>query len=110
VSGLNQLEQTQRRIIHLMRKSVLAQVADVLTEETASGTEVSLSQGSIATLLGVSRQSVNEALGELKAMRVVETGYRRIKILDTDALITIAEEGTNGGTLNSESAPVRKRA
>jgi len=109
VSGLNQLEQTQRRIIHLMRKSVLAQVADVLTEETSHGSEVSLSQGSIATLLGVSRQSVNEALGELKGRRIVETGYRRIKVLDAQALIAIAEEGTNGGRLPPSGAPMRKR-
>lgn len=92
VSGLNQLERTQRRIIHLMRKSVLAQVADVLTEETAGSSEVSLSQASIATLLGVSRQSVNEALGELRDREIVETGYRRIKILDPDTLMAVASE------------------
>lgn len=92
VSGLNQLEQTQRRIIHLMRKSVLAQVADVLIEETATSAEVSLSQASIATLLGVSRQSVNEALGELREKAIVETGYRRIKVLDPDALLSVAAE------------------
>lgn len=92
VSGLNQLEATQRRVIHLMRKSVLAQVADVLTEETATSPQVRLSQASIATLLGVSRQSVNEALGELRDMGVVETGYRRIQVLDADALLAVAAE------------------
>lgn len=64
----------------------------------------------IATLLGVSRQSVNEALGELKGRRIVETGYRRIKVLDAPALIAIAEQGTNGRTLPAASTPIEKRA
>lgn len=109
VSGLNQLERTQRRIIHLMRKSVLAQVADVLTEETTDSSEVSLSQASIATLLGVSRQSVNEALGNLREMGVVETGYRRIKVLDPDALMAVAGEQNDSST-PSVPASLRNRA
>lgn len=79
-----------------MRKSVLAQVADVLSEESAGESEVSLSQASLAALLGVSRQSVNEALGELRSMRIVETGYRRIIVLDPDALAAVAAEGNHG--------------
>lgn len=106
VSGLNQLEATQRRVIHLMRKSVLAQVADVLAEETAGSSEVSLSQASIATLLGVSRQSVNEALGELREMDVVETGYRRIKVLDPEALLVVATQENNSPT---QPAAIRSR-
>lgn len=96
VSGLNQLEKTQRRIIHLMHKTVLAQVADLLAEEATAGPDVTLSQDSIATLLGVSRQSVNEALGELRAQGVVETGYRRIRILDVDALKEVATLDSSG--------------
>ncbi len=93
VSGLNQLEQTQKRIIHLMRKSVLAQVADLLAEEAISSPVISLSQESIATLLGVSRQSVNESLAKLKDLRIVTTGYRLIKVLDLQALVVTAQEG-----------------
>lgn len=108
VSGLNQLERTQRRIIHLMRKSVLAQVADVLVEETAANSEVSLSQASIATLLGVSRQSVNEALGELRERGMVETGYRRIRILDSQALLAVAaEEGDSPTVPVTTPSPLR---
>ncbi len=92
VSGLNQLERTQRRIIHLMHKTVLAQVADLLAEEAATSSDVSLSQASIAALLGVSRQSVNEALGELRKRGAVETGYRTIKVHDTGLLAQVATE------------------
>jgi CRP/FNR family transcriptional regulator len=90
VAGLRQLEGTQRRVIRLMHKTVLAQVADLLVEEGERRSEVMLSQSTIANLLGVSRQSVNEALGRLRHQSVVETGYRTIRILDMDRLGAIA--------------------
>jgi CRP-like cAMP-binding protein len=96
VSGLNQLERTQRRIISLMHKTVLAQVADLLVEEAASHRKVPLSQASIATLLGVSRQSVNEALGELREMAIVETGYRMIEVVDLERLQAVAADQPAG--------------
>ena len=92
VAGLRQLELTQRRVIHLMHKTVLAQVADLLHEESKSKVDVELSQAAIATLLGASRQTVNESLATLKEMGAVETGYRRITVLDRDAIARIAAE------------------
>ena len=90
VAGLRQLEGTQRRVIRLMHKTVLAQVADLLVEESERRRELSLSQGTIAALLGVSRQSVNEALGRLRERGAVETGYRSIRIIDADILVEVA--------------------
>ncbi|MEA1902396.1 MAG: Crp/Fnr family transcriptional regulator [Actinomycetota bacterium] len=90
VAGLRQLEGTQRRVIRLMHKTVLAQVADLLVEEGERHPEVNLSQSTIAALLGVSRQSVNEALGRLRDQEIVETGYRSIRILDSDRLDAVA--------------------
>jgi CRP-like cAMP-binding protein len=90
IAGLNQLEQTQSRVIHLMHKTVLSQVSDLLAEEADDRGEVRLSQSTIATLLGVSRQSVNEALGRLRDQNVVETGYRHIRVLDADRLAVVA--------------------
>lgn len=90
VAGLRQLEDTQRRVIQLMHKTVLSQVADLLSEEADGQGEVRLSQTTIATLLGVSRQSVNEALGRLREQGAVETGYRQIRVLDHDRLTQIA--------------------
>lgn len=91
VAGMRRIEQSQLRVVRLMHKGVLAQVADVLDEEGQRQPDVNLSQSSLATLLGVSRQSVNEALGRLRDQDVVETGYRTIKILDPDRLKEIAE-------------------
>ena len=93
VAGLRQLEATQRRVIHLMHKTVLAQVADLLHEESSDGDEVELSQDAIATLLGASRQTVNEALGRLKQLGAVETGYRRITVLDRSLVAQAAAAG-----------------
>lgn len=90
VAGLAQLEETQRRVIHLMHKTVLGQVSDLLLEEADSRGEVHFSQSTIATLLGVSRQSVNEALGRLRDQRVVETGYRYIRVIESERLAVVA--------------------
>lgn len=91
VAGLQQLEETQRRVIHLMHKTVKAQVADLLREEANGRDEVNLSQAAMATLLGASRQSVNEALGELRQMGAITTGYRVVRVLDRDALAEAAD-------------------
>jgi CRP-like cAMP-binding protein len=94
VAGLRQLQHTQRRIVHLMHKTVVAQVADLLIEEsTENGQDVELSQAAIATLLGASRQTVNEAVGVLRELGGVETGYRRIQVVDVGILEQVAAGG-----------------
>jgi CRP-like cAMP-binding protein len=91
VSGLRQLQDTQRRIVHLMHMTVIAQVADLLVEESTKGKkEIELSQAAIATLLGSSRQTVNEAIGELRDIGAIETGYRAITVLDPKKLADVA--------------------
>jgi CRP-like cAMP-binding protein len=91
VSALRQLQHTQRRIVHLMHKTVLAQVADLLVEESAkSGADLELSQAVIATLLGSSRQTVNEAIGTLRDMGAIKTAYRTISVMDAEKLNDVA--------------------
>jgi CRP-like cAMP-binding protein len=90
VNGLGQLEATQRSLIRLMNRTVLEQVADLLQEEQDRFGEVKLSQATIAELLGASRQSVNEALGKLRTAGAIDTGYRRITVMNGDALIGAA--------------------
>jgi CRP-like cAMP-binding protein len=90
VAGLRQLQDAQRRILHLMHKTVLAQVADLLLEESSrKAGNVELSQAAIATLLGSSRQTVNEAIGALRDMRAVETAYRSITVLNPSLLAEV---------------------
>ena len=86
VNGLSQLESTQQRIIRLMNRTVLEQVSGLLVDEQDAYGDVLLSQGAIAELLGASRQSVNEALGQLRGDGAIETGYRRITVVDGERL------------------------
>lgn len=84
VAGLGQLEATQRSLLRLMNQTVREQVADLLLSQQDRFGEVRLSQADMAELLGASRQSVNEAIGVLKQHGAVETGYRRITVIDVD--------------------------
>jgi len=91
VAGLSQLERAQRRILGLMHRTVLEQVAGLLLDEADDTGEIHLSQTAIGGLLGVSRQSVNEALSELRRRGAIETGYRIIRLLDRVAAAEAAE-------------------
>lgn len=82
VAGLTQLESTQRRVLGLMHRTVLQQVSELLLDEADHRGDVHLSQASVADLLGASRQTVNEALGELRNPGPISTGYRLIKVQD----------------------------
>lgn len=86
VAGLSQLEATQQRVIRLMHRTVREQVAEVLLDEADDYGEVHLSQSSLADLLGASRQSVNEALAAFRNDGAIETGYRVIRVKNTEAL------------------------
>ena len=89
VAGLTQLESAQRRVLGLMQRTVKQQVAELLLDEVDSYGDVHLSQSGIATLLGVSRQSVNKAIGELSSDAIAESGYRVVKIVDREGLAAI---------------------
>ena len=90
VAGLSQLEATQQRVIRLMHRTVREQVAEVLLDEADDYGEIHLSQGSLADLLGASRQSVNEALAGMREDKTIETGYRVIRVLDKRGLASVA--------------------
>jgi CRP-like cAMP-binding protein len=90
VAGLGQLERTQQRVLRLMHRTVKEQVAELLLDDADGYGEVHLSQSSLATLLGTSRQSVNEALSELRSAGAADTGYRLIKVLDAETLAEVA--------------------
>lgn len=92
VAGVRQLESAHRRIIHLMHRTVLAQVADLLLEERPEPGKVNVSQAEIATLLGTTRQSVNEALATLKRLGALSTGYRAIQVTNPDVLRTVVAD------------------
>ena len=97
VAGLGQLERTQRRVLGLMHRTVLEQVAGLLVDEADERDEVHLSQADIAGLIGASRQAVNEAIARLRASGAIETGYRMITVVDP-ARLTNAATGPDSTT------------
>ncbi len=90
VAGLSQLERTQRRVLGLMHRTVLEQVAGLLLDEADACDEIHLSQSAIAQLLGTSRQPFNQALAELRSRGAVEPRYRVIRLVDRDAAAVAA--------------------
>lgn len=90
VAGLDQLEAVQRRVLRLLHRTVKEQVAELLLDEADHFGEVHLSQASLATLLGASRQSVNEALSDMRTDGLVDTGYRVVTVLDPAGLAHVA--------------------
>ena len=86
VAGLNQLEATQRQVIRLMHRTVIEQVAELILDEADRFGEVQLSQTSLANLLGSTRQTVNQALSQLRKAGAIETGYRVIRVVNRDVL------------------------
>jgi CRP-like cAMP-binding protein len=91
VAGLNQLERTQRQVIRLLHRTVLEQVAELILDEADRFGEVRLSQASLANLLGSSRQTVNQALSELREAGAIETGYRVIRVIDREVLNSVVD-------------------
>ena len=87
-AGLRQLERTQHRVIRLLHRTVDGRLADLLLQAEGS---TELSQATIASLLGISRQSVNESVASLRGQGLIETGYRTIRVLDRPGLQSITE-------------------
>ncbi|MFE7659528.1 Crp/Fnr family transcriptional regulator [Streptomyces celluloflavus] len=63
-----------------------------------SETRLPLSQPEMATLVGAAESSIHKALRALRDSGAVETGYRRITILDLDHLARIAAEAGPAGS------------
>ncbi|MEX0699464.1 MAG: helix-turn-helix domain-containing protein [Acidimicrobiia bacterium] len=75
-----------------MCKTVLAQVADLILEETIDTDTAELTQAVIASLLAGSRQTINESIDRLGPLGAVETGYRRIAVIDRAVVADVAAE------------------
>jgi CRP-like cAMP-binding protein len=99
-----QLRWATRRRIDLGGLPVVVRLARVLGElgalygrKTADGIEFQymLTQPELAAMVSASEPAVHRALRQLRADRVVMTGYRQVIITDPVALETIADKGTS---------------
>ena len=110
VAGLSQLEATQRSLLRLMSRTVIEQVGDLVLSQQDRFGEVRLSQAAIAELLGASRQSVNEAIGVLRHHGALETGYRRITVLDSERVLHVSTCSTCKSDSKDSTADERHHA
>ena len=99
-SVVKRLEQANRRIIELsvgdLRSRTLALLADELVRVVAPA-QVALTQAEIAALLGASRQSVNQVLGQLAREGLVAQSYGAIEVTDPEAVLHLGRAGTSPG-------------
>lgn len=85
VSVAGRMAEMQDRVSDLLSGGLDRQVASWLLRE-ATGDGVSVSQLTLARLLGARRTSVNQALRRLESDGYIRTGYRRITVVDPAAL------------------------
>ena len=89
----------EKRLVELMHKNVLRRLSGLLIQlshsygvRDARGTllQIRLSQSTLGNLLGVSRESVNQAVSDLRRRGIIEVSDRRVRIHNLDTLMTAA--------------------
>ena len=93
-----ELQETERRVVELARKSVRERVAEALlvlretfgVEEDGETLNMPLTREEIADVVGTAPESLIRMLSDLKADHLIETTGRRIKVKDVKALVSVA--------------------
>ncbi len=85
------LATSQARLVGLLGGSLTAQTARLLADEADSSGRIAMSQATLAAMLGARRPSVNKVLGELAAAGLLDVSYRRIQVLDREALLGVSQ-------------------
>ncbi len=89
-SVAQRLATSHGRLISLLGRPLVAQLAGLLFDEAEDGT-VSLPQRTLAAMLGVARPSLNKVLKDLERRGLVELGYGSIRLLDEDGLRRVCD-------------------
>ncbi len=84
-SVAQRLATSHARLISLLGRPLVAQLAGLLLDEAEDGT-VRLPQRTLAAMLGVARPSLNKILKELERRGLIALGYGAIRLLDADGL------------------------
>lgn len=92
VSVAGRMVELQDRVSDLLAGGLDRQVASWLLRE-ATGDGIAVSQLTLSRLLGARRTSVNQSLRRLEDRGLIETGYRRIVVVDGPGLVTMLERG-----------------
>jgi len=84
------LANSQTRLVGLLGGTLSAQTARLLLDEADTAGRITLSQATLAAMLGARRPSVNKVLGELADAGLVEVAYRNIRVVDRARLAALA--------------------
>lgn len=87
-----QVSRNHQRIVSLLTTALRDRLAQFLLHESVDGV-FRHSQGTIASMLGVHRSSINQALGQFERMGLVKVSYRCIEVIDPDGLKIVAAGG-----------------
>jgi len=98
ISLAERMATMQQRLIGLLAGGLEAQVADLLLREAGVGDTVSITQSRLADLLGSQRSSVQRVLKNLEAAGVIESGYRKITIVDAVGLSALVDGTSDTAT------------
>jgi CRP-like cAMP-binding protein len=94
---IEHLEDALRVIASLMPNDVVARVAGRLLclsiAQTGAGAEMTVTQSDLASMCGLSRQSVNKALRRLVEKGAVSARYGKVTAMDPGKLRRLATEG-----------------
>ncbi len=92
VSVAQRMAEMQDRVTDLLSGSLDRQVASWLVRE-AGPDGITVSQQTLARLLGARRTSVNQSLRRLEGRGLIETGYRRVAVTDPAGLQAVVSDG-----------------
>ncbi len=92
------LARSHTRLTGLLGQSLEVQVAQLLLEEGDEDGVVTLSQATLAAMLGARRPSVNKVLRTFENRDWVELAYRSVRIKDGAALASLADRPPPSGT------------
>lgn len=90
-SVASRLQRMQQRLLEVTAGDVRHRVASLLRDEAPGGGRVSLTQSTVAELLGVTRSRVNRALRDLATEDVITLGYGSIEVTDPSALAALLD-------------------
>ena len=84
--------------VHVRLARVLGDIAAACGEAAGGGVliRVRLNQTELAALVGSAEDTVQKALRNLRGLGLIQTGYRRIVVLDLPGLLGLAERAETG--------------
>jgi len=72
----------------------LLELAEMMGETGEDGISLAISQAELGGLVGISRETVSQVIGQLKQWKIIRTGRQRMLICDQDKLAAVASGDT----------------